>query len=199
AISAVAAAAALAALTLNATTPPVRFVENLAYDLRVALLAPQAQDDFVVVKMDDAAMDAMRQASPCHCLSPINKVWLADLIAALDAKGAKAIGVDYRLDTWASPQEFQDFVSHTAGVRAPVVAVVDPGLRPGVDYPVDPRLRYADARALVQTDYDNVVRRYDPRPRAMRALSAEVMAALGRQPPTPPLARPHHWPHSPAH
>jgi class 3 adenylate cyclase len=187
AIAAVAAAGAIAALLLNATTP-VRSVENLIYDLRVALMAPPAQSDFVVIKMDDAAMNAMRDASPCHCLSPINKVWLADLIAALDAKGVKAIGVDYLLDTWASPQEFQDFVAHTAGVRAPVVAVVDPSYRPGVDYPVDPRVRYADARALVRMDYDDIVRLYDPQPGKARALSAELMAALGGKPPTRPFA-----------
>src|SRR6185312_9470670 len=82
----VALATTLAALALNVTTP-VRFVEYLTSDLRIALLAPPAQSDLVIVKMDDAAMNAMRDASPCHCLSPINKAWLADLIASLDAKG----------------------------------------------------------------------------------------------------------------
>jgi class 3 adenylate cyclase len=183
AISGVAAASALAALLL-ATTTPFRFVENLTYDLRVALTAPPAQNAFVIIKMDDAATEAMRQASPCHCLAPINKVWLGDLITALDAKGIKAIGVDYLLDTWASPQEFQDFVAHTAGVRAPVIAGVDPALKPGVDYPVDPKIRYADARALVRDDYDDIVRRYDPLPGKSRALAAEIAAAVGARPPT---------------
>ncbi len=183
AVLAVAAAAMLAALLLSGTTP-FRSIENLSYDLRVALMAPAAQNDFIIIKMDTAAMNAMSQASPCHCLSPINKVWLADLIASLDSKGIKAIGVDYLLDTWASPQEFQDFVDHTAHVRAPVVAAVDPSYKPGVDYPVDPKIRYADARALVNPDYDDVVRRYDPRPGQMRALAAEVAAAVGVTPPT---------------
>jgi class 3 adenylate cyclase/CHASE2 domain-containing sensor protein len=186
-LAGVALAAAVVALALNATTP-IRFVENLTYDLRVALLAPPAQDEFVIVKMDDAATNAMRDASPCHCLSPINKIWLADLLASLDSKGVKAIGVDYLLDTWASPEEFQDFQKRIAGVKAPIVAVVDPAYRPGVDFPVSPKLRYADARALVRNDYDDVFRRYDPLPGKTRALSAEVAAAVGATPPTKPFA-----------
>jgi class 3 adenylate cyclase/CHASE2 domain-containing sensor protein len=182
AVASVAAASALAALLL-ANTTPVRFVENLTYDWRVSFAAPPAQDELVVVKMDDAAINAMRDASPCRCLAPINKVWLADLIASLDAKGAKAVVVDYLLDTWASPQEFQDFEAHMAPVKAPVIVGVDPAYKPGVDYPVDPKLRYADARALVSPDYDDVVRRYDPKPGRMRALAAEAAAAVGSRPP----------------
>jgi adenylate cyclase len=186
-VAGVALAAALVALVLSATTP-FRFVENLTYDLRVALMAPPAQDEFVVIKMDDDAMNAMRDASPCHCLSPINKVWLADLLASLDSKGVRAIGVDYLLDTWASPEEFQEFSKRIASVKAPIVAVVDPSYKPGVDFPVNPKLRYADARALVRVDYDDVVRRYDPLPGKTRALSAEVAAAVGSTPPTKSFA-----------
>jgi adenylate cyclase len=181
-LAGVALASAVLALGI-ATTPPFRFVENLTYDLRVALMAPPAQNDFVIVKMDDAGMNAMRAASPCHCLSPINKAWLADLIAALDAKGVRAVGVNYLLDTWASPAEFEAFERRIAEVKAPIVAVTDPALRPGVDFPIDPKLRYADARALVRVDYDDVVRRYDPLPGKARALSAEMAAAVGVIPP----------------
>lgn len=183
----VALAATLVSLALSATTP-FRFVENLTYDQRVALMAPPAQDEFVVIKMDDDAMNAMRDASPCHCLSPINKIWLADLLANLDSKGVKAIGVDYLLDTWASPQEFQEFSRRIANVKAPIVAAVDPSYRPGVDFPVNPKLRYADARALVRVDYDDVIRRYDPLPGKTRALAAEVAAAVGATPPTKSFA-----------
>ena len=186
-VAAVAGAAALAALLLMTTTP-FRFVENFTYDLRVALMAPRAQNEFVIVKMDDAALKVMREASPCHCLSPINKVWLADLIAALDAKGVRAVGVDYLLDTWASPEEFRDFQARLATVKAPVIAAVDPNYRPGVDYPVDPQIRYADARALVRMDYDDVLRHYDPKPGRMRSLASEVAVAVGARPPTEPFA-----------
>lgn len=183
----VALAAALLALALN-TTAPFRFVENLTYDFRVAYMAPPAQKEFVIVKMDDDAKNAMRDASPCHCLSPINKVWLADLIANLDSKGVKAIAVDYLLDTWASAQEFQEFSKRIAKVKAPIIAVVDPAYKPGIDFPVDPKIRYSDARTLVRVDYDDVIRRYDPLPGKNRALAAEVAAALGVTPPTKTFA-----------
>ena len=50
---------------------------------------------------------------------------LADLIAALYAKGVRAIGVDYLLETWASPDEFAEFQRRTAQVKAPVTVVVE--------------------------------------------------------------------------
>lgn len=179
----VAAISTYAALLLNTTTP-IRFVENLTYDLRIAAGAPPTRQEMVVIKVDDEALNAMRDASPCHCLSPIDKVWLAELIAALDAKGIKAIGVDYLLDTWDSPEEFAAFQEKIAGVRAPIIAAVDPQLKPGVDFPVAPKLRYADARALVRVDYDDVVRRYDPKPGHNWALATEVGRAIGMEAPT---------------
>lgn len=182
-VALVVAASAFAALALNSTTP-IRFIENLTYDLRIAVGAPPAQQDMVVIKVDDDALNAMREASPCHCLSPIDKVWLGELIAALDSKGIKAIAVDYLLDTWDSPEEFAAFQEKIAGVRAPIIAAVDPQLKPGVDFPVAPKLRYADARALVRVDYDDVVRRYDPKPGHNWSLAAEVGRAVGLDAPT---------------
>lgn len=182
-VAIVAVAASVAALALNATTP-VRSIENLMYDLRVSLNAPPAQPDFVIIKIDDAATDAMRAASPCHCLAPINKAWLGDLIATLDAKGVRAIGVDYLLDTWSSQEEFQDFNRRIAHVKAPVVVAVDPDRKAGVDYPVSSKLIYSDARALTHKDYDDVIRDYDPKPSNLPALASAVGAAVGMKPPT---------------
>lgn len=191
-ISAVAVTCTAAALALGYTTP-VRSVENLMDDLRVALNAPPIQPDFVVIKIDDAATSAMREASPCHCLSPINKAWLGDLIAALDAKGVKAIGVDYLLDTWEpgpsgaslDSAEFKDFEARIANVKAPITVVVDPNMKPGVDYPISPKLRYSDARALTHNDFDDVIRKYDPIPSKNRALATEVGVSVGMKPPPP--------------
>ena len=175
--------AAAAALGLNRTTP-IRFVENLTYDLRLAMGAPAAQPDFVIIKVDDEALNAMREASPCHCLSPIDKVWLGELLAALDSKGVKAIAVDYLLDTWDSPEEFAAFQETIAGTTAPIVAAVDPQLKPGVDFPVAPKLHYADARALMRVDYDDVVRRYDPHPGHNLALATQTgVVGAGLKPP----------------
>jgi adenylate cyclase len=186
-LAGVALAATLAAMLLRVTTP-FRAMENLTYDYRVAKMAPPAQNDFVIIKIDDAATKAMREASPCHCSAPINKAWLGDLIAALDAKGVKAIGVDYLLDTWSTPQEFQDFNARIASTKAPIVAAVDPAYKAGVDYPISPKLIYSDARALTHDDFDNVIRLYDPKPSANYSLAARVgMAAVGLKPPVRPF------------
>ena len=189
---AVAIASTVAALALNITTP-IRFVENLTYDLRLSAGAPKPQPQFVIFKIDDAAVSAMAEASPCHCLAPINKAWLGDLIVALDAKGAKAITVDYLLDTWEpgpsgtslDSAEFKDFEARIANVKTPIIVAVDPNRKPGVDFPVSKHLRYSDARALVHEDYDDVIRSYDPKPGGLWSLAAEAeIAATGRTPPT---------------
>lgn len=186
-LAGVALAATLAAITLSVFAG-FRAIENLTYDLRVELMAPRAQDEFAIIKIDGPATEAMSAASPCHCLSPINKAWLGDLIAALDAKGVKAIGVDYLLDTWATPEEFADFNARIAKTKAPIVVSADPALRPVVDYPVSPKLLYSDARALTRNDFDNVIRLYDPKPSANYSLAARVgMSAEGLKPPTHPF------------
>ncbi len=183
----VASIATAAALGLNRTTP-IRFVENLTYDLRLSDGAPKPQKDFVVVKIDDAATTAMSEASDCHCLAPINKAWLGDMIASLDSKGVKAIAVDYLLDTWSSPEEFADFEARIANVKAPIIVVADPGRKAGVDFPVSKKLHYADARALMHVDYDDVIRKYDPRPSHYWALATEVgIQALGLKPTEKPF------------
>lgn len=181
-ISTVALIAAAAAVGLGRTTP-VRFVENLTYDLRQQVGPPPIETPFVLIKIDDTAVNAMRDASPCKCLSPIYKPWLGDLLATLDRKEVKAVGVDYLLDIWESEAEFQDFQNRIKDTKAPIVAVVDPQLTAGVDYPVAPKLRYADARALVSSDFDDVIRRYDPKPSRYWSLAAEVGRAIGVKPP----------------
>jgi class 3 adenylate cyclase len=182
----ISAGVALAALGAGLTTP-VRFVENLTYDLRMSLGAPPNATPMVIIKLDDAAINAMRDRSPCRCLAPIDKVWLADVIAALDAKGVKSVGIDVLLDTWKDDAEFAEFQKHMAGVTMPVIAAVDPNRQPGVDYPVDPKLHYADARALVSNDYDDIIRRYDPAPGRLPALAAAVVQSVGVKTPKAPF------------
>ena len=86
------AAAALGYLA--SLTTPVRFVEAMTQDVRIALAAPPNLSQSVVVKIDDAAVEAMQAASPCHCLSPIDKGWLGQVIQTLDAKGARTLVID---------------------------------------------------------------------------------------------------------
>lgn len=180
----VAALTTFVAMWLGGITP-VRFVENLTSDYRIASGAPAAQSKFVIIKIDDDALNAMSEASPCHCLSPIDKTWLGDLIATLDSKGIKAVAVDYLLDTWSSPEEFADFQQRIAPVKAPIVAAVDPQLTPGVDFPVAKKLVYADARALIGVDYDDIIRRYDPTPGRYPALATAAGVVAERlEPPT---------------
>lgn len=179
----VVAITAAGAATWLSTTLPLRFIENLTYDFRLAWGAPPAQREFVIIKMDDAASQAMSEASACHCLAPIDKAWLGDLIASLDAKGVKAIAVDYLLDTWSSPEEFQDFERRIAGVKAPLIAVVDPARKAGVDFPVSKKVLYSDARALMHVDFDDVIRRYDPRPSQYPAFASRVAMAVSKRPP----------------
>jgi class 3 adenylate cyclase len=178
--------AAGVAFVLGLTTP-VRFVETLTQDLRTSLTAPANQTPMAIVKVDDAAIRVMREASPCHCLSPIDKAWLAGVIQSLDRKGARAIALDYLIDAWNTPQELAAFKAMAAGLRAPLIAVVDPALKPGVDYPVIPGVRYADARALITDDYDDVARRYDPYPGKLPSLAAATAAAVGGRAPARPF------------
>ena len=143
---------------------PARYVESLTYDLRLAFAAPAARNDLVIVKIDDRAIQDMRAQSPCGCISPIDKTWLAGVVRALDAHGAKLIGVDYLFDTWRSAEEFAAAAAIFAAVKVPVVVVADPRLEPGKDYAALPTVRYADPRTLVKDDYGDVVRRYEASP-----------------------------------
>ena len=136
----------------------------------------------MIIKIDDAATTDMANASPCHCLAPINKAWLGDLITKLDARGVKAIAVDYLLDTWEpgpsggpldSP-EFADFERRIDNVKAPIIVAVDPNRQAGVDYPVSKKLRYSDAKALTHSDYEDVITKYDPKPGNLYSLAAET-------------------------
>jgi len=59
-------------------------------------------------------------------------------------------------------------------VKAPIIVAADPGMKAGVDFPVSAKLHYADARALMHSDYDDVIRKYDPNPSQYRAFATEV-------------------------
>ena len=174
----IAAGAAVAALLFEQTTP-ARFVDGLLYDLRIAFAAPPARNDLVIVKIDERALEDMREQSACGCLSPIDKVWLSEVITSLDGHGAKAIGVDYLFNYWRSDDEFQTVSRALADLRAPLVVVADPQLVPGRDYRALPRVRYADPRTLVKDDYSDTVVRYDASPGALPAFAVELAKARG--------------------
>ncbi len=164
-------------------TIPARFIENLTYDMRMSLAAPAPRDDIVIVKMDDASMLAMQAQSECHCLSPVDKVWLADIIADISAKGARAIAVDVLFSAWRTPEEYAAFVERTKDIKTPIVVAVDPALTPGTDYLTVPNLRLANPNALVVRE-DDVVRVYDPTPNGLNSIAAELARIDGATPPT---------------
>ncbi|NBU25569.1 MAG: adenylate/guanylate cyclase domain-containing protein, partial [Gammaproteobacteria bacterium] len=193
--------AAAAAVAFSFTTP-ARTVESLTYDLRMALAAPAPTGELVIVKMDDRAVEEMRSQSPCGCISPVDKSWLADVVVALDAAGAKAILVDILFDTWRDDQEFDAVSGKLAAVRAPLIVGAAPERVPGKDFKVLPGVRYADARTLVKDDYDDVVRRYDPRPGGRPSLAVALVEALrgaaatGPALPSAPFALRYRAPHA---
>jgi adenylate cyclase len=167
-------------------TYPARYVENLTYDMRMALAAPPPSGNIVIVKMDDASMLAMQNQSECRCFAPVDKAWLGDLVADLSAKGAKAIALDILFSAWRTDAEYEAFVAKTKDLPTPIIAAVDPALSPGVDYKLAPNLRLANPNALVARE-DDVVREYDPRANGISSIAAELARAEGLTPPTRPF------------
>lgn len=164
-----------------AQTTPARYIENLTYDLRIAFAAPPARDDLVIVKIDDRALEDMRAQSACGCISPIDKIWLAGVVRALDKHGARTIGIDYLFDTWRSSEEFVAVREQLSTTETPLIVVVDPRLEAGEDYPLLPRAMYADARVLLRDEFDEIVRRYDLTPGRLPSLALAMANASGER------------------
>lgn len=167
-------------------TTPARFVENLTYDIRMALSGPTPRYDVVVVKMDDPSMEVMQQQSACHCFAPADKAWIGDLVATLAAKGAKAVALDILFSSFRSDEEYTAFADKVKDLRMPIIAAVDPELTPDVDYKTVPNLRYVSPASLVTQD-DDVVRVYDPRPQGLGSIAGELARVLGVEPPRKPF------------
>lgn len=186
ATSAVTLACTLIAFLLSQTTP-ARYAENLFYDLRIAMAAKPATSPIVIVKIDDAALSQMRDSSECRCLSPIDKAWLADLIVAIGAGRPNAIGIDYMLDIWRDPSEYAGFSAKISSVGSPIIAAAPPLSRPGIDFSAPSAVAYADARALLKDDYDDVVRSYDPLPDGRQSFARAIAKELGLNPSVRPM------------
>ena len=164
-------------------TTPARYIENFTYDMRMSFAAPPPAGGIVIVKMDDASMEAMQAASECHCFAPVDKAWLGDLVADLSHKGAKAIALDILFSAWRTDEEYAAFSARVAGLPTPIIAAVDPGLTPDVDYKTVPGLTYANPNALVARE-DEVVRVYDPHPNDLDAIATDLARVNGVKPPT---------------
>ncbi len=88
-------------------------------DVRLAVLAPiLGQDEnIVVVAVTDETLNAFR------CRLPVDRSFLADLITVLDGAGARAIGIDFVLDSWTDPTKDEALKQAISKSRAPVLPI----------------------------------------------------------------------------
>lgn len=176
-LAVIAAAATLIALLAAATTP-VRLLDGAAADLRVAFFAPKAGDDVVIIAIDEASVAQMRAeaiaAKACPCRAPISEAYLAGLIAALDERGARGIGVDLLLDDWPDLKARAVLKSTLAKTRAGVVLLKQSGeglAAAGLN------ARLADGSLGQIDDFDAVLRWH--RPFAETASLPAALAEIG--------------------
>lgn len=93
------AAAALGAVALTRALPPLAAASRLVDDVLLARLAPPVpQDDrIVVLALKESTLAGLA------CRSPIDRAFLARLVERLEAKGARAIGLDILIDSPTLP------------------------------------------------------------------------------------------------
>ena len=95
---------------------PVQLVENILYDLRIVTQTDnQAQhDDIVIVTITEDTLANFPYRSP------VNRTFLANLVKALEAKGAKAIGLDILFDTPTDPEADLLLFETLANAQVPI-------------------------------------------------------------------------------
>ncbi|MBI5166072.1 MAG: adenylate/guanylate cyclase domain-containing protein [Magnetospirillum sp.] len=111
------AAAALLALLGSRVLPPLALTERWLADFRIATLVPSEapHDDIVVVAIDEETMRLFPYRSP------VDRAFLATLLRALEAKGAKAIGIDLLFDQPTEPDKDAALTAALAAAQRPVV------------------------------------------------------------------------------
>jgi class 3 adenylate cyclase len=110
-------AAVVVSLLADRLLPVVRVAENWAADLRVATLTPaEPQSDQIIVATvteDTLATFPYR--------SPLDRDFLANLLKALEAKGARLIGLDVLFDQPSEPAKDDVLRDTLRTLRVPVV------------------------------------------------------------------------------
>jgi class 3 adenylate cyclase len=92
-------------------------LENRVTDLRLLNAPPEPQHpDLVIVAINEATMARLPYRSP------MDRGFLAQLVAAIDAAGARAIGLDLLFDQPTEPQKDALLRSVLLSAKAPVVA-----------------------------------------------------------------------------
>jgi adenylate cyclase len=176
--------------SLASLTTPVRLLEGAWTDARLAFLAAPAEaDDIVLVAIDEASIAAMRarpDAAPCACRTPLDKSWLALVLADLDRMGASVIALDALLDEWASPGQQTVFQSTAQGLSAKLVLLA-PGAPETLQAGLAGQARWAAPDLGLIADYDAVVRVHDPAPNGAVSLPAAIAKAVGATVPEEPF------------
>ena len=185
----------IAALTATLATRHLAFLanlENVAADIRVAAFQPpmpQSKEIAVIaINEDTLSRFAYR--------SPVDRAFLASLLAQLDAKGAKAIGLDVLLDQPTEPAKDALLARTIRQLKTPVF--VSYTNTPG--HVTEDQLDYLNqfvpkelrATANLATDpFDGAVRWIFPGetgPEVPPSFSRKAVAMMGR--PLPPARQP---------
>ena len=111
---------------------PIEAVENDLADMRVAILnAEQPQHPEIVIAMiSESTFAHLRQRTP------VDRAFLADLIAALDQGGSRAIGIDLFFGETTDPEKDRRLIDTLNAVGTPtVLAWADSKSAPGIIAP----------------------------------------------------------------
>lgn len=106
-----------AAVWLLALTPLLRQVEAWTLDMRLTLLAPDspARDQIAVVAIDEAALADLPYRSP------IDRRFLAEVVAAILEADPSALGIDILFDQESEPAKDRALAEVLQGAEVPVV------------------------------------------------------------------------------
>ncbi len=174
-------------VTLAFRVFPFWNAEEAVADARVALLGPVAAEQNDRVALVTITEDTL---ASLPYRSPVDRALLADIVLALKAAGARAIGFDVLFDRPTEPAKDEAFLAAVRAEGAPVVlAWADPSL--GLDAAQAATLEAfivaAGARSsvpLLVVDADGTVRRLPPREVLARPSFPLALAeAAGETPP----------------
>ena len=98
--------------------PFVALAERWVADFRIAALSPpeSQNDDIIVVTVTEETLSRFSYRSP------LDRRFLGEVVATLEARGVRAIGLDILFDQATEPDKDQFLRSTLASVRIPVVA-----------------------------------------------------------------------------
>ncbi|MEJ6594795.1 MAG: adenylate/guanylate cyclase domain-containing protein [Parasphingorhabdus sp.] len=160
---AIAVLSGLIALALVIYIAPIASLETKLRDIRIAAMQPPADpsSDIAIIALDEATLAGLPYRSP------IDRGLLADIIEALEAKGARAIAVDVIIDQPTEQTKDDRLRAVFAKAKVPVRFSFSSSSRivteEQLDYLTDFVPPAARIEAGLLTDpYDGMVRRINP-------------------------------------